>query len=249
LRTRPSSRNVAQAMVGRSPWTAADALVGLSRVRKRSIIGTKSRSRGTRADQGVRPTNSSAFLILALAATLLTGCRQDMQDQPKYVPLRPSSFFDDGRSERPLVEGTVARGHLNADSAFYTGKTDGKPVDAFPFAITRAVLNRGQERFNIYCSPCHDRLGTGHGMIAQRGFNRPPPQSYHVDRLRQAPVGYFFDVITNGVGAMPDYAAQIEPADRWAIVAYVRVLQLSQDASLNDVPPAERGALAKGVSK
>ena len=191
---------------------------------------------------------STPFSLLAFAA-LLTGCRQDMQDQPKYIPLRPSSFFDDGRSERPLVEGTVARGHLDADTAFYAGKLDGKPVDAFPFPITRAVLDRGQERFNIYCAPCHDRLGTGHGMIFQRGFNRPPPQSYHIDRLRQAPAGYFFDVITNGLGAMPDYAAQIEPRDRWAIVAYVRVLQLSQNASLNDVPPGERAALAKGVSK
>ena len=186
--------------------------------------------------------------ILALAA-LLTGCRRDMQDQPKYIPLRPSSFFDDGRSARPLVEGTVARDHLDADAAFYTGKVDNKPVDAFPFPVTRAVLDRGQERFNIYCAPCHDRLGNGHGMIAQRGFNHPPPQSYHIDRLRQAPVGYFFDVITNGVGAMPDYAAQIEPRDRWAIVAYVRVLQLSQNATLDDVPPAERAELAKGVSK
>jgi mono/diheme cytochrome c family protein len=189
------------------------------------------------------------ILSLLLAAALLTGCRQDMQDQPKYIPLRPSSFFDDGRSERPLVDGTVARGHLDADAAFYTGTVDGKPVDAFPFPITRAVLERGQERFDIYCSPCHDRLGTGNGMIARRGFSHPPPQSYHIDRLRQAPVGYFFDVITNGVGAMPDYGAQIEARDRWAIVAYVRVLQLSQNASLNDVPADERADLAKGVAK
>jgi len=189
------------------------------------------------------------WLPLVLASAWLTGCRQDMQDQPKFIPLRPSSFFDDGRSERPLVEGTVARGHLDADSALYTGKVDGKPVEAFPFPVTRAVLERGQERYNIYCSPCHDRLGNGHGMIQQRGFNHPPPQSYHVDRLRQAPVGYFFDVITNGLGAMPDYAAQIEPRDRWAIVAYVRVLQLSQHASVDDVPAAERAALAKGVLK
>lgn len=189
------------------------------------------------------------WLPLVLASAWLTGCRQDMQDQPKFIPLRPSSFFDDGRSERPLVEGTVARGHLDADTALYTGKVDGKPVEAFPFPVTRAVLERGQERYNIYCSPCHDRLGNGHGMIEQRGFNHPPPQSYHVDRLRQAPVGYFFDVITNGLGAMPDYAAQIEPRDRWAIVAYVRVLQLSQHASVDDVPAAERAALAKGVLK
>jgi hypothetical protein len=188
---------------------------------------------------------ASAVALLVFAA-LLAGCRQDMQDQPKYIPLRPSTFFADGRSERPLVEGTVARGHLDADTAFYTGKIDNKPVDAFPFPITRAVLERGQERYNIYCAPCHDLLGAGKGMIFRRGFNRPPPQSYHIDRLRQAPVGYFFDVITNGLGAMPDYAAQIEPRDRWAIVAYVRVLQLSQNASVNDVPPEARAYLAKG---
>jgi mono/diheme cytochrome c family protein len=187
------------------------------------------------------------LLPILLLAALLTGCRQDMQDQPKYIPLRPSSFFDDGRSARPLVEGTVARGHLDADAAFYTGKADGKLVDALPFPVTRAVLERGEERFNIYCSPCHDLLGTGKGMIFRRGFNRPPPQSYHIDRLRQAPVGYFFDVITNGLGAMQDYAAQIEPRDRWAIVAYIRVLQLSQNASVNDVPPEARAELKGGT--
>jgi mono/diheme cytochrome c family protein len=199
---------------------------------------------------GVHRRSSVPSLFLPyLALALLTGCRQDMQDQPKYIPLRPSSFFDDGRSARPLVEGTVARGHLNADTAFYTGKVDNKPVEAFPFPVTRAVLERGQDRYNIYCSPCHDLLGTGQGMIFRRGFNRPPPQSYHIDRLRQAPPGYFFDVITNGLGAMPDYAAQIEPRDRWAIVAYIRVLQLSQNASVNDVPAEARAELAKGVAK
>jgi mono/diheme cytochrome c family protein len=170
-----------------------------------------------------------------------------MQDQPKYIPLRPSTFFADGRSERPLVEGTVARGHLEADTAFYTGKIDGKVVEAFPFAITRDALDRGQQRFNIYCSPCHDRLGTGLGMVVRRGYRRPP--SFHIERLRKASVGYIFDVITEGFGAMPDYAAQIEPYDRWAIVAYVRVLQLSQDASINDVPPEARAQLITGGTK
>ena len=189
----------------------------------------------------------AATVLLLAAATM--GCRQDMQDQPKFIPLRPSSFFADGRSERPLVEGTVARGHLDEDTAFYTGKIGDKPVDGFPFPITRGVLDRGQERYNIYCAPCHDRLGYGNGMIARRGFNRPPPASYHIDRLRQAPAGYFFDVITNGLGAMPDYAAQIEPYDRWAIVAYVRVLQLRQNASVNDVPAEAREQLSKGGAK
>jgi hypothetical protein len=199
---------------------------------------------------GVQRRSSAAILLPVLAsAAFLTGCRRDMQDQPKYIALRPSTFFADGRSERPLVEGTVARGHLDADTAFYTGKIDDKPIAAFPFPITRAVLNRGQERYNIYCAPCHDRLGNGHGMIVQRGYNHPPPPSYHIDRLRQVPDGYLFDVITNGLGAMPDYAAQIEARDRWAIVAYVRVLQLSQNASVNDVPPEARALLNKGETK
>jgi mono/diheme cytochrome c family protein len=170
-----------------------------------------------------------------------------MQDQPKYIPLRPSTFFDDGRSERPLVEGTVARGHLDADAALYTGKIDGKPVDTFPFAITRDVLDRGQQRYNIYCSPCHDRLGNGLGMVVRRGYRQPP--SFHIERLRKVPVGYIYGVITEGIGAMPDYAAQIEPYDRWAIVAYERVLQLSQNASINDVPPAARARLSTGGAK
>ena len=204
---------------------------------------------GVRQTQVRRGMLKRAPRVLVLLAVCLAGCRQDMQDQPKYVALRPSSFFADGRSERPLVEGTVARGQLHADTAFYTGKTGDKPLDTFPIPITRTVLERGQERFNIYCSPCHDRLGYGNGMVARRGFNRPPPASYHSDRLRQAPVGYFFDVITNGLGAMPDYAAQIEPRDRWAIVAYIRVLQLSQNASIDDVPPEARNQLPQGGAR
>jgi hypothetical protein len=184
-----------------------------------------------------------AFSFVAAMALLAAGCRQDMQDQPKYIPLRPSDFFADGRSERPLVEGTVARGHLDDDTAYYTGKgPDGKPVDTFPFAVTKEVVVRGQSRFNIYCAPCHDRLGTGDGMVVRRGYRKPP--SYHIDRLRQVPNGYIYDVITNGFGAMPDYSAQIPPDDRWAIVAYVRALQLSQNASVNDIPAAERGAFS-----
>jgi len=190
-----------------------------------------------------RPLRASILILLAL-----TGCRQDMHDQPKYIPLRPSSFFDDGRSARQLPEGTVARGHLDADTAFYTGKgPDGKYVDAFPMPITKEVLERGQQRYTIYCTPCHDRLGTGNGMVVRRGFRHPP--SYHIDRLRQAPNGYIFDVITNGFGAMQDYSAQIAPADRWAIIAYERALQLSQNATLNDVPPEQRAQLSQGGAK
>lgn len=181
---------------------------------------------------------------IVLGMLLLTGCRQDMQDQPKFIPLRPSGFFADGRSERPLVEGTVARGHLNADPALYTGKNGDQYVTTLPLPVTGDLLERGEQRYNIYCAPCHDRLGTGNGMVVRRGFRQPP--SYHIDRLRQAPVGYIFDVISNGFGAMPDYAAQIPVTDRWAIVAWERVLQVSQYASLNDVPTDKRGELATG---
>jgi len=187
-----------------------------------------------------------AALLLAMCASV--ACRQDMQDQPKFIPLRPSEFFDDGRSERPLIEGTVARGHLNDDTAFYTGKgPDGKPLDTFPFPVTRDVILRGQDRFNIYCSPCHDRTGSGNGMLPRRGYRHPP--SYHTDQIRQLPNGFIFDVITNGFGAMPDYAAQISPVDRWAIVSYVRALQLSENATLNDVPPADREKLTTGGAR
>ena len=139
----------------------------------------------------------------------------------------------------------MARGHLDDDAAFYTGKgPDGKFVNTFPFPVTKEVLERGQQRFNIYCSPCHDRLGMGDGKIVRRGFRHPP--SYHIDRLRQVPNGYIFDVITNGFGAMPDYAAQVQPRDRWAIVAYIRALQLSQNAPLSDVPDNARPQLNQG---
>jgi mono/diheme cytochrome c family protein len=174
-----------------------------------------------------------AAVVLALCA-LIGACRQDMHNQPKYRGLRASTFFTDGSSARPFVEGTVARGTLQEDEAFFTGKIDKIAVKEFPFAIDEQVVNRGQERFNIYCSPCHDRTGGGNGMVVQRGYKQPP--SFHIDRLRQADVGYFFDVMTNGFGAMPDYRAQIDARDRWAIVAYIRALQLSQHAAASDVP-------------
>ena len=172
------------------------------------------------------------------ASIVVAGCRQDMHDQPKYIPLRESAFFNDDRSARPLVEGTVARGHLHDDELLYTGKARGEDATVFPFAVTADVMTRGQERFNIYCSPCHGRTGQGDGMVVRRGYRRPP--SLHQDRLRTAPAGHFFDVITNGFGAMPDYAAQVRAEDRWAIVAYVRALQLSEHATVADVPAAER---------
>ncbi len=164
-----------------------------------------------------------------------------MHVQPKYKPLDPSNFFGDGRSARPEVPGTVAHGYLRTDELLYTGKVNGEPADLFPFPVTRQVLERGRERFNIYCSPCHDYTGSGRGLVVQRGF--PPPPSYHIDRLVKAPAGHFFDVITNGYGAMYSYAARVDPQDRWAIVAYIRALQLSQHAALDDVPAQEKEQL------
>jgi len=178
---------------------------------------------------------------------MAVGCRQDMHDQPKYQPLERSDFFEDGRASRPLPVGTIARGKLREDKHLYTGMSGKDPVTTFPFPITERILKRGQERFNIYCSPCHDRIGTGLGMVVRRGLRQPP--SYHIDRLREAPVGYFFDVISNGFGAMPDYAVEVEPADRWAIVAYIRVLQRSQLATLADVPADKRAALGTGEGR
>ena len=182
--------------------------------------------------------------LALLALAVMTGCRQDMHDQPRYKPLAGTEFFGDGRSARPLVEGTVARGHLRIDTALYDGKIGDQDVDVFPFPITRTDLLRGQERYNIYCSPCHSRTGDGNGMIVRRGFRQAA--SYHTDKLIQAPVGHFFDVMTNGFGAMPSYAARVEPEDRWRIAAYIRVLQLSQNAKIEDVPPEQRGALDQG---
>jgi len=176
---------------------------------------------------------------------LLAGCRQDMHDQPKYVPLRGSDFHADRRSARPMVDGTVARGFLRDDDLLETGKVNGQDSAEFPFPITARVLARGRERYDIFCAPCHDRTGRGNGMIVQRGYRQPP--SLHIDRLRQAPVGHYFDVITNGFGAMADYRAQVPVRDRWAITAYVRALQLSGQATLTEVPPEERERLAPGT--
>jgi mono/diheme cytochrome c family protein len=164
-----------------------------------------------------------------------------MSVEPKYDPLEPSDFFADGMSARPRIPGTVARGEANLTGFLATGKINGQIGDGFPFPVTNAVMDRGQERFNIYCSECHGRLGDGNGMIPSRGYRRPP--SYHTDILRAAPTGHFFDVMTNGFGAMPPYAAQIPVEDRWAIIAYIRALQLSQHATVNDLPPAMQARL------
>jgi DNA-directed RNA polymerase subunit K/omega len=175
--------------------------------------------------------------LLALIAGT-AGCRLDMHLQPYYRPLAKSDFFADDRSARMPVEGTIARGDLREDTYFYTGKIGKNPGDYMPFPVTLDVLERGRERYNIYCTPCHGRVGDGNGFIPTRGFRRPP--SFHIDRLRQVPIGYLFDVDTNGYGVMPDYAAQIAPRDRWCIAAYIRALQLSQNAPAVDVPPGQK---------
>lgn len=170
-----------------------------------------------------------AVLIGALGGLLCaTACRNDMHDQPRYKTFAATDFFGDERSERPTIEDTVARGQLHLDEARYTGKVNAKDIDYFPIQITQADLQRGQERFNIYCSPCHGRLGNGHGMVVARGLRQPP--NYTDDRLVKAPVGHFFDVMTNGYGAMYSYASRVAVDDRWRIAAYIRALQTSQDA-------------------
>lgn len=179
--------------------------------------------------------------VMAIGWMAAAGCRQDMHDQPRYEPLESSRFFEDGRASRPRVEGTVARGHLELDEHFYTGQVGSDYVSSFPFAVTRPVLERGRERYEIFCSPCHDRLGNGNGMIVQRGFRRPP--SFHDERLLSAPPGYFFNVITNGFGAMTDYSARVPPRDRWAIAAYIRALQYSRRVSLSELSAEERRRL------
>ncbi len=160
--------------------------------------------------------------------------------------MEQSSFFSDGRSARPVVEGTVARGQLRTDELMYTGKANGVEADQFPFPITAKDLERGRERYNIYCTPCHAYTGAGNGMIVQRGF--PAPPSYHSERLVKAPAGHFFAVMTNGYGTMYSYASRVSPEDRWRIAAYIRVLQLSWHATLDDVPPDERSKLADSAT-
>ena len=193
---------------------------------------------------------SSTFIgaLIVLSACNRVGPGwQKMGRQPRYDPLEPSDFFADGMSARPRIAGTVARGELVTNPFLVTGKINGADGDGFPFPITEQVLNRGNERFNIYCTPCHGRLGDGNGMIPSRGYRHPP--SFHTDTLRTAPTGHFFDVMTNGFGAMPPYAPQVSPEDRWAIVAYIRALQLSQNATVAQVPADQRGKLDEGATR
>lgn len=186
--------------------------------------------------------------VLAVAAACLgmSACRQDMHNQPRYKPFAETAFFDDGRSERPTIKDTVARGQMDIDEARYTGKQNGKDITEIPIQITVDDVHRGQERFNIYCSPCHGRLGDGHGMIVSRGLRQPP--SYHDPRLVDAPIGHFFDVMTNGYGAMYSYASRVAVDDRWRIAAYIRALQLSQNAPPDVVQQAAAGGANAGGS-
>lgn len=188
-----------------------------------------------------KPIAASLWAALALSAP---GCGQAMSDQAKRGPLEQSAFFADGQSSRPPVPGTVAQGQLRTDELLYRGTIGREPADVFPFPVTREILLRGRERYDIYCSPCHDRTGYGNGTVVRRGYARPP--SYHLDRLRRAKPGSLFDVITRGTGAMPDYGSQIRAPDRWAIVAYVMALQESQNARPEDVPPEELKLLEAG---
>lgn len=180
-----------------------------------------------------RQVRLAVWGTVASTAVLLSGCRQDMHNQPKFYPQRGSEFYADGRSVRPQVENTVARNQLRQDAYFFTGFDGGKEGDGMPFPVTETVIHRGQERYNIFCTPCHSRVGNGAGMIVQRGY--AAAGNFHTDRLRAMPLGHFFNVISNGYGAMPDYAAQLTPEERWAVVAYIRALQLSQRATEADV--------------
>jgi mono/diheme cytochrome c family protein len=205
---------------------------------------------GKTADSGQRTAEkkgggrllSAVCCLLSLMA--LASCRQKMANQPRYDPLEPSDFFADGMSARPRIAGTVARGELAIDPVVASGKMNGQDVDGFPMAVTPQTLNRGEERYNIFCSECHGRAGDGNGMIPSRGYRHPP--SFHTELLRTAKTGHFFDVMTNGFGAMPSYAHQVPVNDRWAIVAYIRALQISQNATINDVPADKRAAMGGG---
>ena len=192
---------------------------------------TGTRGQGT-ASYGSRARQVALLSTLAGAA-LITGCRQDMHDEPKFYPQRGTTLYADGRSVRPQVENTVARSQMHENAYFYTGFVNGKEGDGLPFPVTMQVMQRGQERYNVYCTPCHSRVGNGAGMIVERGYAQAG--NFHTARLQAAPLGHFFNVISNGYGAMPDYSAQLTPGDRWAVTAYIRALQLSQKAGQADV--------------
>lgn len=193
------------------------------------------------AKGALRPLSRSQpgwwWVLIGLSLLWLAGCTQDMEDQPRYEPLEASALFPDGQSARPLLAGVVARGAPDVDDPVFSGREDGEWVTTLPVPLTAALLQRGQAQYDIFCSPCHGLAGYGDGMIAQRGFPNPP--SFHSHRLRQLPDGHYFDVISNGFGIMFEYGSRVSPADRWAIIAYIRALQLSQNAAIDELPPAD----------
>jgi mono/diheme cytochrome c family protein len=189
----------------------------------------------------VRSAKFALWMALLLAILLLAACGGQMSHQPRHDPLDASFFWEDGRSSRDLVPGTVARGRLRDDEHLYGAVAEGTLATSFPFPVTMEVMARGQERYNIYCAPCHGHTGYGDGMIVQRGFT--PPNSFHEERLRLAPEGYYFNVITNGFGAMYSYAYRVPPEDRWAIIAYIRALQFSQHAPVEALSAQDLAAI------
>lgn len=213
--------------------------------RGRARCARKGEREKGKVQHALRERTFSLYLLPFACAVLVmlaaTGCRQKMANQARYDPLEASDFFADGMASRPRVAGTVARGEISNNPFLDTGKINGADGDGFPMPVTLELVNRGESRFNIYCQQCHGRTGDGNGMIPSRGYRRPP--SYHTEALRKAPTGHFFDVMTNGFGAMPPIGKMITPQDRWAIVAYIRALQLSQNATVNDVPAADRAKL------
>jgi mono/diheme cytochrome c family protein len=185
--------------------------------------------------------------LAAMLAVTATACRQDMHDAPKLEPLEKSEFFQDGRASRQLLANTIARGKLKEDKLLFAGRDGDAISETFPFPVTEGVVARGRERFNIYCSPCHAQTGEGNGMIVQRGYKQPP--SFHEERLRVMPAGYFFQVMTNGYLTMPSYSLQVSPEDRWAIAAYVKALQLSRNVSASELSADERAKVDSGASE
>jgi len=193
-----------------------------------------------------RRSNKKGFVFLAGLTLFFSSCRLDMHDQPKYESYEASDFFADGKASRIPPEGTIPQGGLRQGELLYTGKVDGEDSELFPFPVTQNILVRGQDRYNIYCSPCHDKVGTGKGIIVRRGMKQPP--SFHIARLREAPPGYMFNVMTDGFGVMFSYSSRVQPRDRWAIAAYIRALQLSQNASYGDVSEEDLEKLEEATS-
>ncbi len=226
----------------RAPLPGGDGIFISCSVREHPLL-----RRGPRSGGWVRLVQGGpAFFVLLAVLLTTTGCelRKKMYDQPRYKTYAESEFFEDGSSARPLVEGTVPRGYLREDDHFYRGRVDGDFAKDLPMPVSRELVLRGKERYDIFCSVCHDPAGYGNGMVVQRGFKQP--ESFHIDRLRSMPDGFYYEVITSGFGQMAGYAYQIRPEDRWAIIAYIRTLQLSQYATMDDVPESVRDELQAG---